>query len=112
SHGDLALTPGCGADVDKGSSLCFPDWESADRTADFRFTVTEDHQTIFAPKNGARLAEPNSARASCQGAVFLDRPIRVDGLSARSDLCLRTSEGRLAEIFYLSDMDPEIKQIR
>ncbi|MCU1259771.1 MAG: hypothetical protein JWO80_2656 [Bryobacterales bacterium] len=117
-HGEIKLPLECSVDIDKGKLLCpavrggpSPASPTTDHSSDFRLHVGSDHHLYLEPQNSARLAEPNSAEADCGGAIFLDRSIRVNGLGPGSDLCVRSSEGRYAHIFFTGEVQPDSRQI-
>jgi hypothetical protein len=118
SQGDIRVPLGCAVDIDKGKVLCTvvldgPATASPvkDRTTDFWLNVGSDKHVYLEPRNGARLAEPNSAAADCRGAVFLSHRVRVDGLGRGSDLCLRSNGGRYSHVFFTDEVQPDSTQI-
>jgi hypothetical protein len=70
-----------------------------------------DRRVYLEPRNHARLAEANSAGASCRGAVFVNPRTRVDGLGPGSDVCLLSGRGRRAELFFTSEVSAESREI-
>ena len=118
SHGEIKVPLECTADIDHGGVLCTVVLDGpastspmSDHTSDFWLHLRSDKHVYLEPRNGARLAEPNSTEADCRGAVFLDRRIRIDGLGPGSDLCLRSNEGRISHIFFTGEVQPDSKQI-
>ncbi len=104
SRGDLTLRTGCRVDIDHGRAECGAGGDTPNGASDFEFRAAADGRLYLEPRNGARLAEPNSAHASCRGAVFGGGSVRIDGLGMGSDVCLRSSEGRVSQIFFTAEM--------
>jgi Carboxypeptidase regulatory-like domain len=55
--------------------------------------------------NGAVLTRPNGGDIACRGE-YSQEPVRIDGLGAGYDICVRTSEGRYSRIFLTHDIEP------
>jgi len=114
SEGRLSVPTGiCAVDVDRGRLSCTvvvdapPQPPPPDRVSDFWVRSEPGHRIYIEPRNRARVAEPNSAAADCTGAVFLTQAVRIDGLGAGSDLCLRTGAGHTAHIFFTAEIRPD-----
>jgi hypothetical protein len=118
SRGEIRVPLGCTVDIDKGEVTCIgvldgPPAPSPmrDRSSDFWLNLRSDNHIYLEPRNGARLAEPNSGDANCGGAVLLTHRVRVDGLGPGSDLCLRGNSGRYSHIFFNGEVQPDSKEI-
>jgi hypothetical protein len=95
SNGEIKIPIECAADLDKGRVLCR---FLRDHRSDIWLQLGSDNHVYLEARNGARLANPNTAEADCSNAAFLVSRVRVDGLGPSSDLCLRTNEKRAAHI--------------
>jgi len=118
SQGDIRVPLGCAADLDRGKVWCTlpgdresPSRAANERVSDFRVEAGAGERIYLEPRNGAQLAEPNSARADCSGAALLDRRVRVDGLGPGSDVCIRSNSGRHAHLFLVTEVQPDSKEI-
>jgi len=118
SSGDVELQPACTLDLDKGQVVCTvildappAEFPLADRKSDLWLHRTADHEIYLEPRNGARLAEPNAIEADCRNAVFLTRPVRIDGLGPGSDVCVRTNQGRISQMFLKTEIGPDSERI-
>ena len=68
-------------------------------------------QILLEPRNGAKLAEPNSGETDCRDAVYENRHIRIEGLGRGSDFCLRMNEGRVSRVFFTAEVQPASQEI-
>jgi hypothetical protein len=102
SRGELSVGVGCGLDLDKGKMDC-----TATRASDFRVLSAGDNRIFVEPRNGAALVD-------CGDASRSER-VRIDGFGRGSVLCVRTSEGRNSQVFFLrevrSDTDITIQYV-
>src|SRR5262249_46959529 len=113
SDGYLTLGPACAVDVDRGKVLCTvvldgPPAASLmyDRTSAFWLNSAAHDHVYLEPRNGARLADPDSSDAACANAVFRPHKIRIDGLGPGSDFCLLSKEGHVSHVFFTNDVEP------
>jgi hypothetical protein len=71
--------------------------ESRSPASDFWYEVERNNETYLNPRNGARLsvltAEPSYA--DCTSAAYSSARTRIETMSGRSWICVRTSEGRV-----------------
>ncbi len=107
SRGEIKLDLGCAVDVDKGKAF-----SKVTRSVEFRLQSDDSGRLLMMPLHGALLAQPNSAGLSCEGARYSKEAVRVAGLGLGSDLCLRTNEGRNAQIFFTEEVAPNTANLR
>lgn len=118
SEGEIRVPLECVADIDYGEVLCTVVLDgpaaaspTSDRTSDFWLHLRSDNHVYLEPRNGARLAMPDSTEGECRIAVFLERRVRIDGLGPGSDLCIRSNKGRYSHVFFTSEVQPDSRQI-
>lgn len=107
--GDLKIFPHCAVDLDAGECACVvtvdgdgtePPGHPSGKNDDFRLEPSGSRLYVQ-PRHRTLLAKPTpspSELTGCTAAQYANARIRVDGLSKGSSICVRTNEGRYAEI--------------
>jgi hypothetical protein len=111
SKGTLGLGANCAYDLDAGKDMCWIDLppQRDEKTHDFWFQWDGKRQ-YFNPRNGAVLAMAGRRAvdlAGCRGAHYRTGRLRVDGLPVGSHICVRTSEGRYADVRFETPVNTE-----
>jgi Carboxypeptidase regulatory-like domain len=115
ASGYFSLHRSCGADLDLDrDSVACPQAGKTMPTRlrnriDLWFSDNKDG-VYLTPGNGASISPPNPDKG-CEEAKYDKTPVRIDGLGAGSDLCVRTSDGRSSHVFITSEVtaDPILK---
>lgn len=93
SSGTFELAPPLMADVDQGN-LAFAG-------ADLHYFAPNLTDLSLVPTNGAAISYTNGSQrgyAGCSSAAFSNTPVATSALTAGDYLCVRTSDGRIAEL--------------
>jgi hypothetical protein len=107
--GQLTVNPHCAVDLDRGVCECmvtldgdgteFPSHPPG-KDDDFRLEPGGSRLYIQ-PRHGTLLAKPTSVESGltgCMAAQYAKARMRVDGFPAGACICVRTNEGRYAEL--------------
>jgi hypothetical protein len=107
--GQLQVHLHCAVDLDSGVCLCMVTLDGdgtegpshpAGKDDDFRFEP-DGSRLYLQPRHGALLAKPThvvSGLTGCRAAQYSKGRLRVDGLPTGFSICVRTNEGRYAEV--------------
>ncbi len=120
SQGKLEILEYCAVDLDAGEMTCSAAPQANEAVPEpqgkgFALWFQPIKDRVYAqPRNKAAVSGPANTplgKTACAAAQYSKVRLRLDGLTAGTHICVRTSQGRYSELTLESDVAPNAEKI-